>query len=112
MTSVAARGKIDRGVKRRCTACATLFYDLLHYPIQCPKCGATFDVNARPSLLPTSTKRLKPASARARSKAAAVPLVEADNRKPPGDKTEDAEVDAELDQEDAILDREDEDEEA
>ena len=97
MTSAVARGKIDRGVKRRCAACATLFYDLLHYPIQCPKCGTPY-VSARPGSSPSSAKRFKAASPRARSRAAAVPLVEADNRKQPGDKTEDAEVDAELDQ--------------
>jgi hypothetical protein len=110
MTAAAIRQKVDRGVKRRCAACSTLFYDLLHYPIQCPKCGALFDVNARPKLLPSLPKRLKAAGPRSRSKAAAVPLTEADERKWPSPETEDVELHGQTDQEDAILDREDEDE--
>ena len=31
----------DRGMKRRCSACGTPFYDLRRTPIVCPKCGAT-----------------------------------------------------------------------
>jgi uncharacterized protein (TIGR02300 family) len=111
MTAAAIRQKVDRGVKRRCAACSTLFYDLMHYPIQCPKCGALFDPKARPKLLPSSPKRVKAAGTRSRSKAAAVPLAEANERKWPNPETEDAEADGQTDQEDAILDREDEDEE-
>jgi hypothetical protein len=110
MTAAAIRQKVDRGVKRRCAACSTLFYDLLHYPIQCPKCGALFDVNARPKLLPSAPKRPKATGSRSRSRTAAVPLAEADERKWPSPKPENAELDEQADQEDAILDREDEDE--
>lgn len=110
MTAAAIRQKADRGVKRRCAPCSTLFYDLLHYPIQCPKCGVLFDVNARPKLLPSAPKRSKATGSRSRSRTAAVPLAEADERERPGPKPENAELGEQADQEDAILDREDEDE--
>lgn len=35
--------QIDRGVKRRCGSCEAPFYDMLRYPVTCPKCGAVFD---------------------------------------------------------------------
>jgi hypothetical protein len=35
-----------RGAKRRCTECGTAFYDMLRYPIRCPKCDAELDVTA------------------------------------------------------------------
>ena len=38
--------QIDRGVKRRCGSCEAPFYDMLRYPISCPKCGAVFDPKA------------------------------------------------------------------
>lgn len=38
--------KLERGVKRRCASCEAPFYDMLRYPISCPKCGAVFDPTA------------------------------------------------------------------
>jgi uncharacterized protein (TIGR02300 family) len=40
--------KPELGTKRLCASCGARFYDLLHTPITCPKCGtvlATADVN-------------------------------------------------------------------
>ncbi len=45
----------DKGAKRKCTKCNTLFFDLGKYPIVCPNCGA--DVN---SLLTNVSRRGRP----------------------------------------------------
>ena len=47
--------KFDKGAKRKCTKCNTLFFDFGKYPIVCPNCGA--DVN---SLLTNVSKRGRP----------------------------------------------------
>ena len=47
--------KIDKGAKRKCTKCSTLFFDFGKHPIVCPNCGA--DVN---SLLTNVSKRGRP----------------------------------------------------
>ena len=47
--------KFDKGAKRKCTKCNTLFFDFGKYPIVCPSCGA--DVN---SLLTNVSKRGRP----------------------------------------------------
>ena len=47
--------KFDRGAKRKCTKCSTLFFDFGKHPIVCPACGA--DVN---SLLTNVSKRGRP----------------------------------------------------
>ena len=111
MTAVTVRQKIDRGVKRRCAACATLFYDLLHYPIQCPKCGAAFKASTRTGLPSSAAKRFKAAALRTSPKAApaAAAVVKLDKPKRRKAKSEDAEVEDRSDQDDLILDREDED---
>lgn len=44
----------DRGTKRKCGSCGTLFYDFDKNPINCPNCGA--DV----SLLTNISKRGRP----------------------------------------------------
>jgi uncharacterized protein (TIGR02300 family) len=36
--------KPEWGTKRRCLSCAAKFYDLNRSPIECPKCGAAFQV--------------------------------------------------------------------
>ena len=46
--------EFDRGTKRKCGSCGTLFYDFDKNPINCPACGA--DV----SLLTNITKRGRP----------------------------------------------------
>jgi uncharacterized protein (TIGR02300 family) len=41
--------KPELGAKRLCASCGARFYDLLHSPVTCPKCGmvlATPDVNS------------------------------------------------------------------
>ena len=47
--------KFDKGAKRKCTKCNTLFFDFGKFPIVCPNCGA--DVN---SLLTNVSKRGRP----------------------------------------------------
>ena len=47
--------KFDKGAKRKCTKCNTLFFDFEKYPIVCPNCGA--DVT---SLLTNITRRGRP----------------------------------------------------
>jgi hypothetical protein len=42
---------VDRGVKRRCASCEALFYDMLRFPIRCPKCGAEFDATVKSKLV-------------------------------------------------------------
>ena len=44
--------KFEKGAKRKCTKCNTLFFDFGKHPIVCPNCGA--DVN---SLLTNVSKR-------------------------------------------------------
>ena len=47
--------EIEKGAKRKCTQCSTLFFDFGKSPIVCPNCGA--DVN---SLLTNVSKRGRP----------------------------------------------------
>ena len=47
--------KFDKGAKRKCTKCNTLFFDFGKFPIVCPNCGA--DVN---SLLTNVSRRGRP----------------------------------------------------
>ena len=47
--------KFDKGAKRKCAKCNTLFFDFEKYPIVCPNCGA--DVT---SLLTNVSKRGRP----------------------------------------------------
>ena len=47
--------KFDKGAKRKCTICNTLFFDCVKFPIVCPNCGA--DVN---SLLTNVSRRGRP----------------------------------------------------
>ena len=45
----------DRGSKRKCTSCSTLFFDFNKSPISCPACGAELT-----SLLTNVSKRGRP----------------------------------------------------
>jgi uncharacterized protein (TIGR02300 family) len=45
----------DRGSKRKCTSCSTLFFDFNNSPIICPACGAQLT-----SLLTNVSKRGRP----------------------------------------------------
>ena len=38
--------KPEWGTKRLCPNCGTRYYDMLHDPIVCPRCGAAFDPEA------------------------------------------------------------------
>ena len=49
---------IDKGAKRKCTSCSTLFFDFGKFPIVCPNCGATVS-----SLLTNVSKRGRPPKA-------------------------------------------------
>jgi hypothetical protein len=101
MSTATAQRKLNRGIKRRCTQCNTLFYDMLHYPIQCPKCGSALSSKLGTSAAAT---RAKAAVARKRSKASAAKAKAVAPRQPAAE-TED--VDELPDQEDMILDRAD-----
>jgi uncharacterized protein (TIGR02300 family) len=46
--------KPELGTKRLCASCGARFYDLLHSPITCPKCGKVFA--ATPALAQTRLK--------------------------------------------------------
>ena len=49
---------IDKGAKRKCTSCSTLFFDFGKFPIICPNCEATVS-----SLLTNVSKRGRPPKA-------------------------------------------------
>ena len=46
---------LEKGAKRKCTQCSTLFFDFGKSPIICPNCGATVN-----SLLTNISKRGRP----------------------------------------------------
>jgi uncharacterized protein (TIGR02300 family) len=46
--------KPELGTKRLCASCGARFYDLLHSPITCPKCGKVFAIT--PALAQTGLK--------------------------------------------------------
>lgn len=94
---------IERGVKRRCASCDTLFYDMLRFPIRCPKCGAEFDSTTKSKLV-SVPRTPKARSARTNfsksAKPAPTPLpkdAEADEETPEPAADEEAEADADLD---------------
>ena len=45
----------DKGAKRKCTSCSTLFFDFGKFPINCPNCGTTDN-----TLLTNVSKRGRP----------------------------------------------------
>ena len=47
--------EFEKGTKRKCTACSTLFFDFGKFPTKCPNCGA--EVN---TLLTNVSKRGRP----------------------------------------------------
>jgi len=71
---------IDKGAKRKCTSCSTLFFDFGKFPIVCPSCGATVS-----SLLTNVSKRGRP------PKASKVEAVKSENKE--DIKIEDVDVD-------------------
>ncbi len=57
--------KAEWGTKRTCHACGTRFYDLMHSPATCPKCGTVFEIGkpARPRRKAAVVEVLTPAKA-------------------------------------------------
>ena len=45
----------EKGAKRKCTKCGTLFFDFSKFPLTCPSCGAELN-----SLLTNISKRGRP----------------------------------------------------
>ena len=45
----------EKGAKRKCTKCGTLFFDFGRFPLTCPSCGAELN-----SLLTNISKRGRP----------------------------------------------------
>ncbi len=45
----------EKGAKRKCTKCGTLFFDFCKFPLTCPSCGAELN-----SLLTNISKRGRP----------------------------------------------------
>lgn len=82
--------RIERGVKRRCGTCEAPFYDMLRYPIRCPKCGAAFVVAA-------TAARKSPARGRPKARTAGIRQQE---KAIDAGKTADLEKDGEEDEED------------
>jgi uncharacterized protein (TIGR02300 family) len=106
--TVAVRAiKVDRGIKRRCGACDSPFYDLLRHPIQCPKCGAAFNADARSSAA-SSAKRFKASVSRTRARSAPDPEAKLEQAKRLKAKREEREAN-EDGGDDLILDAEDDD---
>ena len=56
--------KPEWGTKRTCQNCGARFYDLMHDPIVCPLCQATFDPDRQPRTRRTgATARTEPVAA-------------------------------------------------
>jgi uncharacterized protein (TIGR02300 family) len=93
--------KPELGTKRLCASCSARFYDLLHSPITCPKCGSVFAATpvhsqTRLKAPPEPVRKFAPAGAET-SGAQFVPL-------------EDADAEADGDQTGVIPEEEDDDE--
>jgi hypothetical protein len=91
--------QIDRGVKRRCGSCEAPFYDMLRYPVTCPKCGAVFDPTAGKKKLasvprPPKTRTPKAAFGAAAKTAPKPVPKEAEADEAPAEVAEDEAVDA------------------
>ena len=67
--------KPEWGAKRTCQSCSAHFYDLKKDPIQCPKCGATYDPEAILKSRRRAPEKVVPAKV---VKAPELPDVEAD----------------------------------
>ena len=81
------------GTKRHCQSCDGKFYDLNKTPIVCPSCGTTFD----PEVL-LKSRRTKPV--------AAAPVKS--EQPEPETVTEDADLDSNIDADDAAIENDDE----
>ena len=95
--------KSEWGVKRRCAKCEVPFYDMLRYPIRCPKCGAAFSPDAATSRrsLKRSSKKVKEERAPRRAAPVLVAAKASDSH--------DSENEVELDDEDNGIEADDDD---
>jgi uncharacterized protein (TIGR02300 family) len=84
--------KADLGTKRACPSCAARFYDLSKRPIECPKCGFSFE----PEALYKQRRGRQPEPA-----ASVVPAAEAEDEEA-DDENEDAESETEEEEEEVV----------
>lgn len=96
----------ERGLKRVCLHCEAKFYDMMRFPILCPKCGTEYVEVVRPPPPPRQPRRSKFEMDRARR------LDEAESRDHPASESDAAEPEekdwdsAEEDGEDSAEDEE------
>ena len=113
--------RTEWGIKRRCASCEAMFYDMLRFPIRCPKCDAVFRADAPPPRR-SSKAAAKPApKSRAPRSRKEAPLPTVDSGPPEiagratdvVEEIDDPEVESEIDDDDddAVPADEDEDEE-
>ncbi|HEY4077250.1 MAG TPA: FYDLN acid domain-containing protein, partial [Rhizomicrobium sp.] len=82
--------KADLGTKRQCPSCASRFYDLTKRPIECPKCGFSYEPEA---LFKQRRSRV------AEPAAGVVPAKEADDEEEDDEDEDDESADDEEDEE-------------
>jgi uncharacterized protein (TIGR02300 family) len=87
--------KADLGTKRGCPSCGTRFYDLTKRPIECPKCGFSFE----PEALYKQRRGRQPEPA----VAATVVRAEDSEDEDEDDENEDGEADGEEEEEEAAV---------
>jgi uncharacterized protein (TIGR02300 family) len=92
--------KSEWGVKRRCAKCEAPFYDMLRFPILCPKCGSSFRPDAPIARRPAA-KPVKFRATRIPSKSALPTLDSAPEevRPSPEDARDDGEDEVDRDEE-------------
>ena len=103
--------KADLGTKRQCPSCASRFYDLTKRPIECPKCGFSYE----PETLFKQRRSRAPEPA-----GGVVPAKEADDEEEEDEDEDDESADDEEDEAEAVVEAplkiaatgEDEDEDA
>ena len=81
--------KADLGTKRQCPSCASRFYDLTKRPIECPKCGFSYEPEAL----------FKQRRSRVAEPAGVVPAKEADDEDEEDEDDEDGEESEDEDEE-------------
>jgi uncharacterized protein (TIGR02300 family) len=86
--------KADLGTKRACPSCAARFYDLTKRPIECPKCGYSFE----PETLYKQRRGRQPEPA---TNASVVRAEEAEEEEAE-DENEDSEAEAEEEEEEVV----------
>ena len=96
----------DKGAKRKCTSCSTLFFDFGKSPIICPNCGATVN-----SLLTNVSKRGRPPKVnKVNEEEKQVKTVADNSSEDKSVNSEEVDVDVDVDAVDVDIDNNDEDE--